>query len=430
MSADGSSWTQVGGQLTLAINATAYFGLAVTSHDPTQRNTSTFDNVSIGPVTGGQIPSPWVQTDVGATGVAGSATYASGTGTFTVKGAGADVWGTQDGFHFVYQPLNGDGTIVARVTHVDPTSSYAKAAIMIRETLHDNSAHVILDLKPDNGNEFMRRPTTGAATEWLANGAQAAPAWLKLTRSGSTFTGYTSADGQSWTQVGQTTVTMSTNAYVGILVCAISTTQLNTSTFDNVTVTPAGPGNIVIYASDIGASSHPGWNVTSDPTSPNQIKLVTPDNGWASTDVPLASPTTYIDATFNANAGTSYRLWLRLQATPATPTAKYNDSVWVQFSDALSGGSSIYPLNSTSGLNVNLATDAGATSLDRWGWANTAYWLPSQTTAFTFATSGTHTIRIQIREDGVQLDQIVLSPVQYYNNAPGGPTNDSTIVQK
>ncbi|PYR74203.1 MAG: hypothetical protein DMF86_18820, partial [Acidobacteria bacterium] len=115
----------------------------------------------------------------------------------------------------------------------------------------------------------------------------------------------------------------------------------------------------MIYASDIGASQRHGVSTTAaDSTSPNGIKLVTPDNGWASLDVPLASPADYVDVTFNANAGTSYRLWLRLQATA---NSKFNDSVWVQFSDALSGGSSIYPLNSTSALNVNLATDSGAT---------------------------------------------------------------------
>ena len=38
----------------------------------------------------------------------------------------------------------------------------------------------------------------------------------------------------------------------------------------------------------------------------------------------------------------------------------------------------------------------------------------------TFATSGTHTMRIQVREDGVQLDQIVLSSAQYLTAAPGG----------
>ena len=153
---------------------------------------------------------------------------------------------------------------------------------------------------------------------------------------------------------------------------------------------------------------------------------MTADNGFASTNNALASPTEYIDVTFNANAGTPYTLWLRLQALARS---KYNDSLWVQFSDALASGSPIYPLNSTSALDVNLATDAAAGSLNGWGWANGAYWL-AQPTTFTFATSGTHTMRIQLREDGVQLDQIVLSPTTYLNTAPGPATSDATIVPK
>ena len=96
--------------------------------------------------------------------------------------------------------------------------------------------------------------------------------------------------------------------------------------------------------------------------------------------------------------------------------SKWNDAVWVQFSDARANGSSVYPLNSTSGLLVNLATDSGAGSLNAWGWENSAYWL-SQSTTVSFANSGAHTLRIQVREDGVEFDQIVLSPATIF----GGP---------
>ena len=64
-----------------------------------------------------------------------------------------------------------------------------------------------------------------------------------------------------------------------------------------------------------------------------------------------------------------------------------------------------------------------------WGWVNGAYWL-SQPTTLTFAGSGSHTLRIQVREDGVQFDQIVLSPSQYLNTPPGPASNDATIVPK
>src|SRR4030081_896855 len=113
----------------------------------------------------------------------------------------------------------------------------------------------------------------------------------------------------------------------------------------------------------------------------------------------------------------------------ALNNSKYNDSVWVQFSDAFAGGSPIYPMDTTSGLNVNLATDASAASLNNWGWQNGAYWLEQPGTV-TLPGSGTHTMRIQGREDGVQFDQIVLSSSPYLVPAPGSVTSDSTIVPK
>ena len=193
------------------------------------------------------------------------------------------------------------------------------------------------------------------------------------------------------------------------------------------TASAAAPIDIVIYASDIGGSQlHGTWTVATDPTSPNGMKLATPEAGWATINAPLAAPADYVDVTFSANANTAYTLWLRLRALNDN---KYNDSVWVQFSDAQVNGSPVDPIGSTSGLLVNLATDGAATSLNGWGWKNGAYWL-SQAATVTFAAAGVHTLRIQVREDGVQLDQIVLSPSTYLTTPPGPVTNDSTIVRK
>jgi hypothetical protein len=197
--------------------------------------------------------------------------------------------------------------------------------------------------------------------------------------------------------------------------------------FTTAAAGPPPPGDIVIYASDIPASAlHGNWSFASDATSPAGVKVQTSDLGVANTNNPLAAPADYIDVTFTANAGVPYTLWLRMQATA---NSKWNDAVWVQFSDAQSGSSAIYPLNTTQGLLVNLATDGGASSLNGWGWQHGAYWI-AQTTTVTFATTGSHTIRIQVREDGVQFDQIVLSPSTYFSAAPGPVGGDHTIVAK
>jgi len=141
---------------------------------------------------------------------------------------------------------------------------------------------------------------------------------------------------------------------------------------------------------------------------------------------PANPPTQWFDATFNADPGKTYTLWVRLKALN---NSKFNDAVWIQFSNASVNGQPVYPLQSSSGLLVNLATDANATSLNNWGWANGAYWL-SQPRTFVFPTGGPQTMRVQIREDGVQIDQIVLSHVTYLSAPPGPPTNDATIVPK
>jgi hypothetical protein len=185
--------------------------------------------------------------------------------------------------------------------------------------------------------------------------------------------------------------------------------------------------DIVIYASDIAQGSlHGSWSLANDNTSPEGVRVQSADNGFAATSAPLANPTHYVDVTFNAPANVPYTIWLRLKALG---NSKWNDAVWVQFSDARVNGASRYAINSSSGLLVNLATDGNATSLNNWGWQNGAYWL-EQATTVTFANSGTHTIRIQLREDGVMLDQIVLSPGTYLSEAPGAATSDSTIVPK
>ncbi|HUK33045.1 MAG TPA: hypothetical protein VLV86_03980 [Vicinamibacterales bacterium] len=180
------------------------------------------------------LPAPWVSQDIGAVGLAGSASYSNGV--FAVQGAGADIWGTADAFQSVMQPITGDVQIVARVASIQNTDTYAKAGVMLRDALTPSAAHVILDVRPDGSIEFMTRAADGASTSYLAGATQAARAWLKLTRAGNIVTGFVSADGTTWTQVGSTTLSVPSAAYIGLVVTSHTVSQLNTSTFDNVAI--------------------------------------------------------------------------------------------------------------------------------------------------------------------------------------------------
>lgn len=224
------------------------------------------------------LPAPWVDADIGAPGLAGSGSYLAGT--FTVKGGGADIWNTSDQFNYLYQPFNGDGTIIARVATEQNTNAWAKAGVMIRESLAANAADVFEAVTPGNGYAFQYRTATGAGASWPgASIAGTAPEWVKLVRAGSTFTGYVSADGSNWTQTGSITISMASNVYVGLALTAHDNAQLNTSTFDNVSVTAASvtiaaaPTNVAASAGNAQVSVT--WTASSGATSYNIYRSTT-----------------------------------------------------------------------------------------------------------------------------------------------------------
>jgi len=184
---------------------------------------------------GGSLPSPWVERDIGSVPIAGSASASSGT--FTITGSGADIWGTADAFHYVYQPVSGNVTIVAKVNSVQEAAAWSKGGVMIRESLTAGSRHALMLVSPPKGVALQWRPSTGGASQNLTGSTSAPPRWVKLVRSGSTFTGYESADGSAWTSVGSATIAMTASTiYVGLAVTSHSTSASTTVKVADVTV--------------------------------------------------------------------------------------------------------------------------------------------------------------------------------------------------
>jgi glucose/arabinose dehydrogenase len=170
------------------------------------------------------LPVPWATTSIGAATVPGSASWAAGT--FTVSNAGPGITQNADALRFVHQPRTGDLTLVARVDSLTDTNVYAKAGLMVRETLAANSREVMLAATPrtTDGIKLIQRAAPGATTtnQAYARGI-VPPRWLKLVRSGNTFTGSQSADGVTWTVIGSTTVPMTASVQVGLAVGSQST---------------------------------------------------------------------------------------------------------------------------------------------------------------------------------------------------------------
>jgi len=183
--------------------------------------------------------SQWSNADIGAPVVAGNGTYDAGTGSYTLKGSGADIWGTSDSFHFTYQPLSGDGVIISRVNSVANTNAWAKVGVMIRETLTPGSKYALMMTTPTSGTGLQyRNAASGSSVNVMTTGL-AAPRWVKLERRGNVLTGFHSADGVTWVLSQRVVIAMSTDVYVGLAACSHSANALTTAVFSQIYLDPA-----------------------------------------------------------------------------------------------------------------------------------------------------------------------------------------------
>ncbi len=323
------------------------------------------------------MPSPWLSTDVGAPITAGTADYSAADRSFYLDGAGADAFGANDQFHYVYQSLSGDGTIIARVRYQTNSSSWAKAGVMIKQSATAGTAFVDALVSPDvspntpntigvgctsNGCLSPLPPVTpamGNGVRMQYSGSKSAtpktyPAgftepdkWLELQRVGNTFTSWLSADGVTWTEIGSATVTMSGPVTIGLFDTAHNIGELSTAAFDHVQVTgatsppPPGPPTITLAPTTQSAgtgtaqtltatvadgSGNPltgtivTFNVVSGPNAGQTAPANSDSTGHAAfTDTSATAGTDTVQASFVDSAGTT-RTSNQAQVTFTTST--------------------------------------------------------------------------------------------------------------
>ena len=185
----------------------------------------------------------------------------------------------------------------------------------------------------------------------------------------------------------------------------------------------ASSSDVVLYASRAKLKAGT-WTIVADSTAAGGYAMANPDLGAPTVTAPLAQPANYFQLTFPAYSHTAYHLWIRGKAAGNSIS---NDSVFVQFSDSVtSSGSAIHRIGTTSGMAVILQSCNGS-KVNEWGWTDNG-WCSLGANVFFQNTGTSHTIRIQVRQDGLSIDQIVLSPQTFISTSPGKTMNDTTIL--
>ncbi|HEY6470533.1 MAG TPA: PQQ-binding-like beta-propeller repeat protein [Candidatus Dormibacteraeota bacterium] len=241
-SPDGVTWTTVpGSAVAMTLQANYLDGIAVTSHDTSQLSSVGLSAVQIGTTSTeppGVCSAAYTCADIGSTTPAGTQTQTP-TG-WTIQGGGGDIAGTNDQFRFVEQALPGDGTISARLASLSNSNAWTKAGLMVRADTTAGAAYYALFLTPGNGLVVQYRNAAGAVTNQpvLLSGP-AAPLYLSITRTGTTFSASTSPDGVTWTPVAGSSVPLSGltgSLLAGMAVTSHDTSLLATAVFNAVNI--------------------------------------------------------------------------------------------------------------------------------------------------------------------------------------------------
>jgi hypothetical protein len=250
-STDGASFTQIA---TTTLPAYRDFGLNSGTYFYRVRAVNGAGNSPYSNVLQTSVPAPIlsVHQDIGTAGnpsPAGNATFSNGV--YTVTGSGSDIWDTADHFQYLYTPFTGDGQIIARLLTLTPgaTPDIAKAGVMFRDSLDAGAENAYMLQFPNPGSRpgypayQWRASTGGNSSDHLLQTNTPMPLWLRLVRTGSTFTGSWAMDvggmPGTWNQLGAETVVMGPSIYVGLAVTAHHNGQTVTATFDNLQIIPA-----------------------------------------------------------------------------------------------------------------------------------------------------------------------------------------------
>ena len=279
---DSEQWTQVGEQSFDGLSRTVNVGFAVTSHVDGSVAEALFDEIRLDSLE--DLPATWTGSDIGDVGAAGSSAY---DGRWTVNGAGADVWGSSDAFHFAWREVTGNFELVAWVSFVEPIDVWTKAGLMMRESLAPDSRHAFLLATPTaaKGVAFQRRTTSGGSTVHTAGPPIAPGVRLRLVRTGDVVTTYYSHPIQTedyWVRIGSETFpSLPATMLVGFAVTSHEYGTLAQATFEDFRLNLGSPEWIATDIGDVGAA---GRSFIDEQSGPEFTVRGSGADVWGTTD--------------------------------------------------------------------------------------------------------------------------------------------------
>jgi Tol biopolymer transport system component len=176
------------------------------------------------------------QVDIGVNPMPGKAEFDAAAGSYSVTGGGANIWGAEDAFHFVWKRVSGNVTMTADLQWIGAGKvAHRKAALMIRQSLDPGSAYADVAWHGDGLTSLQYRTAAGAATLEERSTVKA-PTRVRIVRQNDQFTIYVPDASGAMQPSGPVTVEMKDPVYIGLAVCSHDANDLQTAVFSKVAI--------------------------------------------------------------------------------------------------------------------------------------------------------------------------------------------------
>jgi regulation of enolase protein 1 (concanavalin A-like superfamily) len=228
-------------------------------------------------------------------------------GTITMSAGGVDIWNTADEFRFAYKPLTGDGTIVVKVESVGNSDPWAKAGVMMRDSLDPGARNALAYVTPDGRVGWQFRQLMGGTSDSTRSepGEVTLPHWVRLTRSGSTIKAEHSSNGTTWepmvevanpTEPTARDISLGSTIYVGLAVTSHNPNATTTAVFSDASTTGGVAGAWQVQAIGVDQPANDAASLyVAVQDSAGKLKVVThPDPAattlanWQAWQIPLS----------------------------------------------------------------------------------------------------------------------------------------------
>ena len=229
--------------------------------------------------------------------------YVENAGVVTMSGSGHDIWDNADDFRLAYKSLAGNGSVVVKVESIENTNAWAKAGVIIRQSLDADSKFAYMVVSYSSGVSFGWRQQTAGTCGSVNQVGVAAPQWVKLTRTGDAFTAQYSADGKTWLDVknadgtiATTTVAMTGSVYVGLCVTSHNAAATTVAVMSGAATTGSVTGSWQVAAigddpetangpADLYVTVQDSAGKTARATNPTAVT----SSAWTQWKIPLNS---------------------------------------------------------------------------------------------------------------------------------------------